>query len=223
MKKFFVVIVIFVLTLFGCTGDIGPAGADGTVGNPGFAIYLQDGLNGYSGMVDALLSDTNPTTNYGSSNITALGYYVGMKRRPVMKFDFSSFVPSDATIVRAYLHFTCIALAGAGSIDYSIHEFTQDFTELGVTWLNTGTTAWTTPGGDFGAAVATGFTIVPNSENIIEIPVSVIQNWLDNPSQNHGIVLKQDVEAGNAAISFYTKEHTTQSQKPKLVLYVTLP
>lgn len=61
------------------------------------------------------------------------------------------------------------------------------------------------------------------------IPASLVQNWIDEPSENYGLLLKSVDETiawgqpGGGAVAFTGREWTTGSQRPRLILYCRLP
>jgi hypothetical protein len=103
-----------------------------------------------------------------------------------------------------------------------------------VTWSSrfwgTPPTPWTTPGGDFDAAVsgmaAIGLPIdVPYSWESTAGMVADVQEWLDNPDGNHGWILKNIDETSMSTFRvFYSRQTATAALRPQLtIVYQMVP
>ena len=170
-------------------------------------------------------------TNQGSDEI----------RRALVHFDVAASVDPGATIVNAILQLNLSQPLNNGMRSIEIHTVTADWGEgtsqggMGeggggaattddATWVNTffDTTDWTTPGGDFDAAVLAA-TVVDSGiagAYIWRSPAMAAgaQAWLDSPSTNFGWVLTGDETESRTALRFSTRENSASA--PVLCLEV---
>lgn len=159
------------------------------------------------------------------------------QRRALMQFDLSG-IPSGATILSVSLTVNSnrVGSSGSSSDVYALHRMTTDWGEgtsndnfgLGTTavapdatWNDamTGSSAWTTAGGDFiGTASSSapfapvGDSTIPNSMNL----VSDVQNWLDGTNPNYGWILIGNEGATCTARRFGSRENA--NFKPELTV-----
>ncbi|MBA4106418.1 MAG: hypothetical protein C0485_11725 [Pirellula sp.] len=91
-------------------------------------------------------------------------------------------------------------------------------------------TPWSTPGGDFNAAVsgaaAIGLPIdVPYSWDSTAGMVADVQDWLDNPAANNGWILKNVDETSMSTFRvFYSRQTATAAWRPQLTIeYQMIP
>lgn len=131
-------------------------------------------------------------------------------KRFVIKFDLSS-IPSNATITSANL-----ILAGAVSYGQTrtiaAHAVTQSWQENTVNWDNTGTAYQTT-------ASATHSLSHPTSTTGTWDLTADVQAFINGTSTNNGWLFKDNNEdASEAFWRFTTKEGSTESHRPKLVV-----
>ena len=177
----------------------------------------------------------NSIFSNNTSNSAGQGYlYVGQtcqanNRRAFLHFDIAgSGIPAGATIVSVSLDLNANKDGSqAGAQTFSLHPVNIDWGEgtslpggaggqgaagvsPDVTWnaAELGITAWTTPGGDYGAASASTTlsgsltTFTWSSPGMI----ADVQDWLDNPGNNNGWVLIGDEAAVCTARRFGSSE-----------------
>lgn len=163
-------------------------------------------------------------------------------RRAALRFDISS-IPAGSQITSVSLKLYMSQGAG-GSVTCTLHRFLQSWGEGAsfafggagtfpeandVTWLHRfyPNVLWTTPGGDFDAAVSSsklisgaGFWSFPTSALL----VSDVQGWLDNPAVNHGWMLRGNEVNPGTAKKFDSKELiSTPSHWPLLTVTYNPP
>jgi RHS repeat-associated protein len=123
----------------------------------------------------------------------------------VLNFPALTAVPSGSTILDAHLKlWQETTTTGTSGAVYELHPLTKPFTGTQATWNSAATgTAWTTPGGDFGAVDGTlnGFTNDPNRRNFDA--TSIVQGWVNTPASDDGLLLKLAAE-----LSTSPREHT---------------
>jgi hypothetical protein len=120
--------------------------------------------------------------------------------RAILHFDTSS-IPRGSEIMRSSLRMTFSWDTTSSSRTIEARALSQSFT-TGATW-NTydGTNAWSTPGGDFEKPIA-GERLVNHSEIGEELHFGftpLVEQWVRDPSSNHGVLLK----AQNETVSGY--------------------
>jgi hypothetical protein len=186
----------------------------------------------------------NPLSNGSGEGMFAGRNGNGGTRRALVKFDIAGNIPAGSTITAVTLQLTCTQTV-ASSQSVSLHRCLADWGE-GVSYAGGGggggdvadvgdctwqyrrwaTQLWTTPGGDF-VATASGSRSV-GSENTYVWPstaglVSDVQGWLDNPSGNHGWLIRGGESGSSTAKRFGTREEGDALSRPKLVVTFTPP
>ena len=179
----------------------------------GFAFA--DNTTALTATADATINQASLTSNYGASTtIHAAAPLTTAKRRTLVQFDVSS-IP--AAIKAAYLKMTLTATGAPApsASTQAVHTVTNVWTEgtgtdavpttTDASWSNrTGTTAWTTAGGDYVAtAVSTQSSGTANGA-LITWPVysdgtntNIVQKWKAGTLANNGLLVKDSTEPGN--------------------------
>ena len=152
---------------------------------------------------DTTLSVALPTTNvnvYDGDPYVSPGNNSGVygDTRGLVKFANLSGVPAGAQVVDAQLEMWNTYLYPGTVTDgkADVHPLTRAFDETTATWNNAASgTAWTTPGGDYGAAESyfDGFTNDPEWESWAV--TNTVKSWLSTPSSNYGFLLKMRDES----------------------------
>ncbi|WP_436969469.1 DNRLRE domain-containing protein [Actinacidiphila glaucinigra] len=186
-----------------------------------------------TGYADTTLSSAQPTTGHDTilsdslnQNWLTVGNNSGTygKTRAVLKFPTTS-LPATARVlssqVQAFSTITTNTLGG--SAVYELHGLTKDFDEATASWNNyTGTTAWTTAGGDYSATVSD--TVAGVSSDPVRHwwdATSLTQNWVTTPTSNHGVLLKvkDETTSGPQERSVFLSSETGEPQlRPQLVV-----
>lgn len=159
-------------------------------------------------------------------------------RRAVVRFDVAGAIPAGSTIrsARLELNFTS---GNTGARNIELHRLADswgegasnttsgqgDAAQAGdATWLHRffPNTTWSTPGGDFDAAVSAVLAV--DALGVYTWPTTSatendVQTWLDTPNANHGWLLKLDLETtAQTAKVFGTREATLASERPQLIV-----
>ncbi|QQS08695.1 MAG: multicopper oxidase family protein [Phycisphaerales bacterium] len=170
-----------------------------------------------------------------------------LSRNGLIKFDLSS-IPSNATVISATLTLRLLETNDSASRGVSIYRVTQSWGEAGSNAVGdeyTGAaaqitdanwtvrsfpfTAWSTPGGAFAtpaSATTTVSTILNTFHDFTGSQVAAnVQQWIQNPSQNHGwIILSSNALGGNALRGFGSRNNPTRGNQPVLeVQYQVIP
>lgn len=174
--------------------------------------------------VDNLLLGAAPTSNQGTN--VALGSRASSNQRSIIKFDLSE-VPEGSVCTEATLTLTTRVGSNAGEHNVNaIKAANGAWTEAGSNW-NTieGSTAWagsagaSTSGTDFNASNMGTFTAGANDgdANNVTLDCDQVEAWFDNVA-NYGLVLWNTSGGGD---QFYSSDHSTAEQRPKLVVEYT--
>ncbi len=168
---------------------------------------------------DTYIDNTNAGSNFGSATDIRINNQSGgnpnnrLHMQGLLRFDLSS-IPSGTTVESATLDFV---QNNSASGSFEIFEVTGAWSENGATWDNSS--------GLFGGNVF-GTASMPESAGSA-IPsiglnaagLSRIQDWVDNPSGNHGFGIIAE-EMGNSQnwFSIRSREHPTEADHPRLTL-----
>lgn len=252
-KKFFVsllflVLSVFTLVMFGCKGDTGPAGATGATGAPGtpgesiIATTFQKDFYpspAYSGVIDSyIVSDSYENGNNGTATSLYIGFFkvtnpiiLFGKQRPVIKFDLNylsgqNIIVKNAKLILYVQNYYPSTLA---SIDVNVYKLINNqFTENGVTWMKyDGSNNWTTSGGDYDSVQISNKLIASSDIGKFvnfDLNPTVVQSWIDNPSDNYGMILISSKEDSTSStfVDFASSNTGVVQYRPKLTVYYTL-
>ncbi|OVE75287.1 hypothetical protein BVX97_05140, partial [bacterium E08(2017)] len=112
--------------------------------------------------------------------------------------------------------------------DIILYTVRQDWLESAATWYKRTTTAdWFVGGGSYETELwRTKFTNVVASVGqwiSIDVPASLIEGWIADPSSNHGFFLRPEEDEGGTVswgskdeARFASSEHSTAANRPKL-------
>ena len=72
---------------------------------------------------------------------------------------------------------------------------------------------WQTAGGDYGGSVA---SVSVSSSTPFILPINAtVEDWIENPDENHGLLLKTD-ESNSDCVWVHSSDSTTPSSRPRL-------
>lgn len=167
-------------------------------------------------------------------------------RRAVLEFDLSA-IPAGSTIDSVSLTLTVTQAAGEDTT-YTLHRVSQEWgegasdtgpkdTDAGgggapatsgdATWLHTYffNSFWTNPGGDFNPTPSAGAVVPAVGTVSFTSPAMAadVQAWLDNPSLNHGWLLRNDESQTRRARRLASREHPTVQFRPRLSISYSPP
>lgn len=176
---------------------------------------------------DTYLGDDAPTTNHGTEVAVYGGEWNGGAQvtRGLFKFDISS-VPAAVIVQSATLSLWTVVDYATNTRTYRIFRQLRAWTEAGATWNKyDGTNNWATAGGfgatdceqtDIGSVSIANDTAV-DTEIQWALTASAITEMVSGAFTNNGFFVKADTEA-NDMWGFYSSEHETTAQRPKLVI-----
>ncbi len=146
-------------------------------------------------------------------------------------------MPAGAIIQGAVMELYMYDNSGSGQIDVNINKLTRSWLEGtmngsgnpdGATWLRPDGTGpgWSTDGGDYDPTVEATTTITSGDFSWYSwnLPSTLAQGWLDDPSSYYGILLKASDEASSSLDGiFYSTEYADTNYSPKITIYYTIP
>jgi hypothetical protein len=181
-------------------------------------VSLQNGTNGYNGMVDTHIRGDATTTASGSASTLLIDGSPDYSA--LLKWDLAS-IPAGKTVTAVTLTFNVV---DATSHVYELYALRRDWDETAATWVKaTSTTNWTTAGGSntssdrestilgtLSSAVGTK-TITLNTAGIAKV-----QSWVNTPATNYGFIV-QDYTVSNG-LDLTSSEGATVSQRPMITV-----
>jgi len=148
----------------------------------------------------------------GKSGNLLLGQFQGYETRILLKFGE---LPDTAQVETAQLVLFPHAIYGdttAAPLPISLHRITE-------TWAEE-TAVWGDVEGRFESEPLGSFELIPSTSaaDTFTIPASLVQEWIDHPEQNHGVLLKT---RGSGFIKEYHSREGDQLNYPRLKLVYT--
>ena len=179
------------------SGD-GPGGATGVFSSStGTTAAPSEAL---TAVKDTYIDNSKKDDNYGDSSLIVdkSGGNLG-NGRALVQFDLSG-VPAGATITNATLRMP--AIGGTGAFDIGAYRLTESWDEgdgtagSGATWRDRSAgVAWGSDGGDFDPTAVDTITASTTGNNDLDI-TSLVQDWVDGTSANHGVLLGSEDTGG---------------------------
>jgi chitodextrinase len=177
----------------------------------------------YNGTSDAYIAQANVNNNHGSATELLLDGDdgAGNDLASLIRWEMTNFVPTGATIDSASLTFDIFNSSGSS---YEIYALKRAWNESQVTWnqadnANNWQSAGANGGNDRNTPVLGSVTATSTGSlttNFNTAGLAVIQQWINNPSSNYGIIIA-NTSSGDG-VDFYSSEFSTQTSRPKLSL-----
>ncbi|MFZ5989419.1 MAG: DNRLRE domain-containing protein [Bacillota bacterium] len=183
-------------------------------------------LTVYSTDADTILREQYPDINYGDDTECILQDGTNIRKRPILKFDFSS-LPSGATITSAnvscyYWDYLNTSPAGLTAKFYRLTQ--TGWTELGATWNKyDGTNAWASIGGDYTTTDGAAATI-PSSVGLwVNWNVTILAQYAQANVNEilHGLIRFETESSTQHSARFKSSEEAGTTYDPKLVIDYT--
>ena len=165
-------------------------------------------ISGYSDTYDACVCSMYPNTNFGSNSFLRTGYDCDYGvRRTYIQFEIPSSLLGK-TVNSASISFYW---AGGDSSSIKVYSILNSWKSSNVTW--------TTPPTCSSSAVA---TLSGSSYNWYSASiVSLVQTWLNNDSNNHGVKLQDTTESNINHWTTFNSSESSSANKPKLTIVYT--
>ncbi|MGK5512225.1 DNRLRE domain-containing protein [Brevibacillus formosus] len=160
-----------------------------------------------SNLKDAMVSENNPNTNYGTVPSMNVGSYgTGARNRSFLSFDLG-LVPNNAVISNATL-----TLYGSGSPCWvQVRKVTSSWSESIITWGNQPT---------FSVNAYDEESIDRLQERSFDIS-TLVQEWVNGSSPNYGIALVSRNEFSTDVANFAPSDDSTNP--PRLIIDYSIP
>ncbi|GAI31266.1 unnamed protein product [marine sediment metagenome] len=179
---------------------------------------------GYTDMIDTEIEGGNKeNNNYGDATTIEVDAEDATTLAPewgLFEWDISSEIPVGSTVQSASITLYVDPGDPGGSFDF--YELKKNWTETGATWNKyDGINDWQSPGAegadDRGTTVlgtmpgtAGSHTVTLNSSGI-----ALVQNWVNNPDTNYGVILRGSSTAGTR---YFSSENSDTANRPKLTI-----
>ena len=205
-------------------------------------MTFQDGVSpdaSYAGTTDVILAnDAEPNANLGGLENLETFYGEGEEyRRSLLRWDLSA-LPGDITISSATVELYRYDGSAENAMQIALYRVTRDWAEGtgndfwpdpsyvpdGATWtLASPGTAWTTPGGDFDAAVVGQVTLPAGMGNgwISLDATAAVRAWIEDGLPNYGLLLRP-LSGDYTYHYYYSRNHGTPNLRPRLVVTYTV-
>ncbi|TFG89829.1 MAG: T9SS type A sorting domain-containing protein [Candidatus Atribacteria bacterium] len=210
-----------------------------------FGCLLSTGMRGQTQEVVLTASKDNSIYEEGELSNGA-GQYLftgvtnqGHKRRTLVKFDLSELIPEDVAVDSAFLilvpslvktNGTTVTLYrlntawGEGTSDAEGQEGTGTPASAGdATWTKAVVSGdpWIKPGGDYDLEPVADTTVSLGTNAIFgsALFTVLVNSWIADPANNHGVIVKGDELNSATAIRFISREFSDSNLWPVLKLY----
>jgi len=207
-------------------------------------ITLQEGLDEYAGTADTYIDLGNPDTNWGEAD--RLRTKTTENADALVRFDLSG-IPAGATITQATLRLYAIDHTGFRPVNDVLkkareaisvngiffmpwitlraHQVLTPWDEGAANWTQAMEgTAWGLPGAqkdgtDYHPEYVDELVGFYGGDQWAEFDVTELaQFWLDNPTANHGAVIKAYLHYSTISYSFWSSEGPLPWFRPQLVV-----
>ena len=189
-------------------------------------VSFQQGVDSYAGTTDTYVqSGANEATNRGSATSVIIDKNASNERFAFVKFDDieNAFTDNTAVTVVSAGMTVNVNSEGQGTRIYKMNESWAESTTYSTigTKLNGASTDGTT--GYPASAMSVPTAVLDNNNftgtSYLELDASTVQEWINNPSANHGMVFVADHVSDG--LQFRSSEQGTVSQRPMLTIAYT--
>lgn len=165
---------------------------------------------------------TNRADNYGGKPDLHVVNKANEKEHGLMQFDLSAYAGQTITSATLYMHAEKSDGAGTVVEAYKVLSAWDAGTGISGTGISnweeaTNTTVWTTPGGDYGSTLEGSMAVPVIGYHTMTLSASLIQDWVDNPITNFGLLFKSTGPESDKHTEFNTFDGPTNT-RPYLVL-----
>ncbi len=183
---------------------------------------FQQGVGGYSGANATCLA-------YSSSNNSCTLFKAGADDglKSLLRFDLAS-IPSGKTVDEATLRLYYKGRSNSNALTVGAYRLLAPWVDSQATWTQRITAInWVVPGlssgSDYAATGGGVSAVLGDGGSWVEIDVTeMAQAWVDNPTQNYGLLLRQASAAGYVIYDFCSERGVspcTSTQTPQLTVW----
>lgn len=203
--------------------------ATGTLANGNSRVLLQPAARAYqpfSTLVlqpgaedgfDAYLWESNNNQNYGDSGETWVATGNNNETHAAFRFELDA-IPPNSRIINATLS-VHHRNGSDPNVPVDAHRITREWEEDEVNWVRARNgTNWTTPGGDYDAAIVSTTEVGPGVFTRYEWDISsLVQDWNDGTVPNFGVLLRTQAP-GIFGERFDTSDYSDATRHPRLTI-----
>lgn len=162
---------------------------------------------------DTWVGANEPTSNHGSQSALYFGGYNGSEFRLYIEFDESDLGPANS-VEDARIDLYMFSQNGfIYGYNYGVYRVDAAWSETGLTWNNQPACAaeasYVISGDDWQA----GYGQWQSIEDLADL----VKFWIDNPTENYGVVIKP-VAGFYGYPQFWSSDYSTAGSRPKLVV-----
>jgi hypothetical protein len=163
-------------------------------------------------IADSAVFELSPGSNYGGNSTSYWGYYNG-GQRTLVEYDLSS-IAGDI-VVGAELTFY-LNQNNTGSAQMQSRKLEATWAEMSVTWTNQPTHDTTGAGLMLDQPWVSGTGA--HTLDLTAEALPIIQDWIDTPANNFGMILLKDPESGNVPRCYPRTKEYSGNYSVRLVL-----
>ena len=203
--------------------------ATGTLANGNSRVLLQPAARAYQPFstlvlqpgadegVDAYLWESNNNQNYGDSGETWVATGNNNETHAAFRFELDA-IPPNSRIISATLS-VHHRNGSDPNVPIDAHRITREWEEDEVNWVRARSgTNWTTPGGDYDAAIVSTTEVGPGVNTRYDWDISsLVQDWSDGTVPNYGVLLRTEAP-GIFGERFDTSDYSDASRHPRLTI-----
>jgi len=172
---------------------------------------------------DNYLEQAETDKNHGKLNYLEIEVNDNDGRNAIMKFDVSNVNKALLEDVKLQLYVEVKQSNGVTLEAYKISKDWEEGTRSNWTgksnWdYRTSSSSWIKAGGDYYPTLYGSKTVTDLGFIQIDLPKALIISWIDNPAENHGLLLKASDNSAYGLIRILSKENTQTTKRPQLVL-----
>ena len=184
---------------------------------PAVEVVFQQGMDDYTGGTDTGIEYFRPDVNLCQDQLLLISR--GPSRSVLVRFDVQS-LPSNATIVEAYLELYAESTSGVGPLEAAAYGLSRPWVECEATWNSAAAmTPWQSPG----AQGAEDAGIIPVDRELLAGPgwykfniTELVQNWVLQAATNKGVILSSADPRGGAVYKFISNVYPSAELHPRL-------
>ncbi|MBM4429752.1 MAG: DNRLRE domain-containing protein [Chloroflexi bacterium] len=188
-----------------------------------YTVTFQEGVlpAGYDGTRDTFMDFYSPGQPVGNRPDLALTF--DDKKRSLLQFDLSQHIPQGVRVLTATLTLRVNSRTASLSMGVLGYQVLQPWQEDQATWNHARTgVEWGEPGCDGSSRSQTSAfeTVVsqPVAGSISLDLTTLVQHWIDDPTTNHGLLLRGREAGGRVSYSFGSSENSNLDFRPRLLV-----
>lgn len=164
-----------------------------------------------SALRDCTIRSATPTTPECLGDL-GVGATQGQgESRSLLSFDLQNKIARGSRVLGAKVGAYLKAASSPSDIPLALHELTSSWTDAATWNTRNGSTPWAQPGGDFASsALATQGMGSGTGWRFWTPTLARVQSWIDEPTENSGVLLKGPGPDAANSLSFASDEEATR-------------